>query len=175
MKLGILSYEGAKKVESVSFAMTEIQDRRTRVVVPNGLPLHSYVNLYIHSRNVTLYVRRNEHNKLGVLQVTTDVLDLPEVVIADGNASSDYTAFYPSPEGLRYLNKELVFSEYWTSSDPIDRWRRRRVRCAEVLVPEKIDPNYIVGIYVSNNVTKNLLLEMGVDLPVNVSPHLFFQ
>ncbi|MGD8455528.1 MAG: DUF4433 domain-containing protein [Anaerolineales bacterium] len=174
LKLGILNFENAKKIESKSFAMNVIQEKREKIVVPNGLPLHKYANLYIHARNVTLYSRRGEHKSLCVLQVSTEVLDISSVVIADGNASSDYTAFYPSPSGIKMLDRELVFAEFWTDDDPIEKWRKRRARCAEVLVPERIPPKYIVGAYVSNKETSETFKNLGISLPIVEDPHLFF-
>ena len=55
--------------------------------------LHEYANLYLCARNPMLYKRRESHGTLCVLRVSTDVLDLPGVVLTGGNAASDYTAF----------------------------------------------------------------------------------
>ena len=44
---GIASHNRAEKLQHDSIAMPEIQDKRKSVVVPNGLGLHDYVNLYI--------------------------------------------------------------------------------------------------------------------------------
>jgi hypothetical protein len=51
------------------------------------------------------------------------VLNLPGVVVADGNAASAYTAFYPSPEGLPWVDEELVLAKYWTDQNQIQEWR----------------------------------------------------
>lgn len=155
--------------------MPQIQEKRDKVVVPNGLPLHRYANLYFHARNVMLYVRRSKHKSLIVLQIKTDVLDLPNVVIADGNASSEYTAFYPSPDGLDVLNSELVFAEIWTHPDLIEKWKRTRARCAEVLIPEKVRPDNILGVYVSCEESKMEVESIVGNLPVIIDSHLFFQ
>jgi hypothetical protein len=47
LRSGILSHRLAAQVAHKSVAMAEIQDRRKKVVVPNGMPLHEYANLYI--------------------------------------------------------------------------------------------------------------------------------
>jgi len=90
--------------------MSEIQDRRSRVVVPGGRPLHEYVNLYICARNPMLYKRRDQHRELCGLRVSTALLDAPNVIVADGNASSDYVRFEPAPKGLRIVDRELTFA-----------------------------------------------------------------
>jgi len=48
--MGILSHKKAEKIPHQSVAMDEIQERRKKVVVPGGRPLHQYVNLYFHAR-----------------------------------------------------------------------------------------------------------------------------
>ena len=86
MTLGILSHRRAQKLPHMSVAMKEIQDRRAKVTVPGGRPLHDYANLYICARNPMMYLRHGAHLTLCVLRISTSVLDLPAVVVTDGNA-----------------------------------------------------------------------------------------
>lgn len=175
LKNGILCHRRAKKLYPVSVAMLEIQDIRAKKVVPGGKPLHEYANLYIHARNPMMYKRSDRHLELCVLRVSTDVLDFPNVVIADGNAASGYTAFWPSPSGLAQLNKDLVFAEFWTDLDPIVKWRKARMRSAEVLVPEKVDPTFISGAYVSCENAMEKLGQIASELSISIDAHLFFR
>jgi hypothetical protein len=130
---GILSHNRAQKVEHESVAMPEIQDLRAKVRVPGGRPLHDYVNLYIQARNPMMYKRKDYHEKLCILKISTDVLDLPGVVVSDGNASSNYIRFAGAPQGLEIVESELAFAEWWTHPDYFEMCRRRVARCAEVL------------------------------------------
>jgi len=173
---GVLCHQLAERVAHESVAMQEVQDLRARKTVPGGLPLHQYVNLYVHARNAMLYKRRIQHMALCILRIHTDVLDLPQVIIADGNAASrgDYTRFYASPSGLEELEKDEVFAVYWTDPDPIRAFYLRRVRCAEVLVPRRLDARYIIGAHVSCREVEATLRAAGWRLAVNVDPHLFF-
>ncbi len=57
LRQGILSHIRLQRVEHESVAMEEIQDRRAKVIVPGGLKLHEYVNLYICARNPMMYKR----------------------------------------------------------------------------------------------------------------------
>jgi hypothetical protein len=155
--------------------MQEIQERRAKVTVPGGRRLHDYVNLYISARNPMLYLRRGHHESLCVLRIGTEVLDLEGVVIADRNASSDYCLFGPAPSGLANVNSELVFAEYWTDPDPIQAYRRKSVKCAEVLVPDRVPPEFIRGAYVSGDVGKARLAAVAPHLAVAISGHLFFR
>lgn len=172
---GILCHRLAKKVIHRSVAMPEVQQRRASKRIPQGGALHDYANLYFHARNPMMFVRRNEHQSLCVLCIDPAVLDLPDVIIADGNAASDYTAFYSSPNGLEQLDASLVFARYWSGSDTVDGWHRKRIRCAEVLVPDKVEVQYIVGGYVSCSEAQWDVIAAGFNLSVRVDAGLFFQ
>jgi ssDNA thymidine ADP-ribosyltransferase DarT-like protein len=151
LKLGILSNREVmrRRVKSESVALPGVQERRESKVIPGAKPLHEYVNLYICARNPMMYLRRAQHEALCVLQISPAVLSLRGVVIADGNAASDYTSFWPSPSGLVKIDEDAVFAERWTDPDTITEWRNKRVKCAEVLVPDKLDAKSILGAYVS--------------------------
>jgi len=122
-----------------------------------------------------LYKRKDLHTSLCVLRVKTDVLDLPGVIIADGNAASEYTAFWPSPAGLAKVDQDLVFAEFWTDSDQIAEWQKKRVKCAEVLVPDKVEPRFIFGAYVSCEEARFALEAVEPRTSVTIDAHLFFR
>ncbi len=85
---GIVSHQKAEKIPHQSVAMNEIQERRRKVVVPGGRPLHQYVNLYFHALNPMMFKRKDFHAELCIVIVNKGILNLPRVVITDGNASS---------------------------------------------------------------------------------------
>ena len=174
---GILSHGRAAKVHHASVAKREVQERRRAKVVPRGRPLHEYANLYICARNPMLFliVRQRPADELCVLRVSTDVLDLPGVVVADQNAASDYAFFDASPGGLAYVDRALVFAEYWTHpNDQIEEWRHKSIKCAEVLVPDVVEPRRITGAYVASAEARAALLTVAPNLTVDVNVHLFF-
>lgn len=179
---GILSHHGVAKLgtERVSVASEEIQERRRKVRVPvpnSSRPLHSYANLYFSARNPMMWVLRNQHDDLCVLRVGKDVLHLPGVVVTDCNASSDHVRFGDGVSGLARVDRELVFAEYWTDPDPIAYYRRKSAKCAEVLVPDFVPPDFISGVFVSTPESLNRIAQM-CQLPgefqVQVDGHLFF-
>jgi hypothetical protein len=172
---GILSHNRARRLGPRSVAMPEIQAMRANKNVPRGRPLHDYANLYICARNPMLYKRCNNHLNLCVLRISPDVLDISETVITDGNAAGDYTVFRASPRGLVIVDKELTFAINWTHPDPIEYFRRKSAKCAEVLVPDRIPPEYIMGAYVSCEEAKAALEATGADIPVTINAHLFFR
>ena len=175
MQHGILCHRHAQEIKHISIAMSEIQDLRAKRSVPGGQSLHYYVNLYRCARNPMLFKRKNLHTDLCVLRVSTDVLDLPRVVITDGNAASSYTRFRPSPNGLIGVNKELVFAESWQDSNQIEEWKKKQAKCAEVLVPKLVKSRFILGAYVSCSDSLHKFGKINSNLSVTVNSHLFFR
>jgi hypothetical protein len=175
MQHGILCKNRVSKLNPASIAMQAIQQLRANKGVPGGLQIHDYANLYFCARNPMMYKRSSLHADLCVLQIDTSVLDLRDVVIADSNAASKYTAFWPSPSGLAKVNGPWVFADDWTDADQITQWRKAAAKCAEVLVPGTVSLEKIVGAYVSCAESKQTLVDVGFTRTIVVHPHLFFR
>jgi hypothetical protein len=174
IKLGILSNVRVRRIPHVSIAMQEIQDRRSLVMVPGGRKLHEYVNLYICGRNPMLCKRQDQRDQVCVLSVSTEVLDLPGVVVTDGNASGAYARFAKAPAGLQIVNRDLTFADYWTDPDRIQYYRKKSAKCAEVLVPDRVQSDYILAAYVWNEHVSQYLQAIAPEMEVRVNAHLFF-
>lgn len=177
MKAGILSHRRAAAVQHDTVADPEIQARRARVRVPGGRPLHEYANLYFDARNPMMYRRKGRHAELAVLSIDTAVLDLPGVVITDRNASvdEDLLRFAPAPGGLAIVNDDLTFAEYWTHDDFYEGLRRKQAKQAEVLVPDRVKPEFIRGAYVSCAEGRDALAALDTGCRIKVRPRLFFR
>jgi hypothetical protein len=177
LKLGILSHRDVtrRRVNSVSVALPGVQERRESKVIPGAKPLHEYVNLYICARNPMMYLRRSQHEALCVLQISPAVLTLPGVVIADGNAASGPTAFWQSPSGLSKVDRDTVFAEWWTDPNEFVLWENRRVKCAEVLIPNGLGAKFISAAYVSSDTAEVQLKALAPKLKIVVDPHMFFR
>jgi ssDNA thymidine ADP-ribosyltransferase DarT-like protein len=121
-----------------------------------------------------LYKRRDQHENICVVRVSPDVLDLPGVVVTNGNASSDYVRFAAAPAGLRIVDEELTFAEFWTHENPVEYYRRKCAKCAEVLVPNRVAPEYIMGSHVSTENARNSLREIDEDIKIKLNPEMFF-
>jgi hypothetical protein len=173
--LGILSHRRAEQVSHESVAMPEIQARRAVVVVPGGRPLHEYANLYINARNIMLYKILYRHAELCVVRIDSSVVDLPGVIVTGQNAASDYCRFSPAPLGLSIVNRELTFAQYWTHPDLYEKWRRASATCAEILVPDYVDPSFLIGAYVSCQEALERFNLVGVNLPAEINRYLFFR
>ena len=111
--------------------------------------------------------------------MSKNILNLPQVIITDGNASSDYVRFYTVLGGLRVIDKERVFARYWNHDDPIEKFRHVFEKCAEVLVPDKVPKEFILGAYVSCEDSKvklyDIMEKIRPDFTITANPDLFFQ
>jgi hypothetical protein len=81
------------------------------------------------------------------------------------------TTFYDSIK----IDFDLVFAEWWTDNNQIQQWHKARVKCAEVMVPDRVDSRLIQGAYISCQENQKLLEDTGFRLPITVDPKLFFQ
>ena len=119
--------------------------------------------------------RSNRNTKICVLRINASVLDLPDVIVADRNASSDYVRFYETVEGLAAIDKEKLFAKYWTHpQNRYEEWAHKSIKCAEVLVPNKVEPKYILGALVANQTALESLKKLERELPVDIKGDIFF-
>jgi hypothetical protein len=173
LEFGLVSHNRAAKLAHQSIAKQGVQDIRAGKIVPGGLRLHDYVNLYFNPRNPMMYYRKDLHQSCCIVRVNSSVLDIAGVIVTDQNAAR-FAAFRPAAEGLALLDREVVFARYWTHADPIEQDRRKAAQCAEILVPHSIDPGYLTGVYVSGGAAEEALRSVGCDLPAQRDPYLFF-
>ncbi len=175
-KHGILSHKRAEKVTHTSIALQYVQDIRANKIVPNGRPLHEYVNLYFSPRNPMMSKKRSIHEEICVLRVESAVIDIPNAVVTDSNAGSKYVTFKPASDGLDIVNRARTFARSWKNpEDQIDEWRHSAQKCAEVLVPDVVPSKFIFGAYVSCEVSRKRLQELVPSLQVTINADLFFQ
>ncbi|MBA3707489.1 MAG: DUF4433 domain-containing protein [Planctomycetes bacterium] len=175
LKHGILCHERAAKlvVKGTSVAMAEVQDARNKVQIPGGLMLHRYANLYFHARNPMMYLRKEQAGELCVLQISTEILKIQDVVLADLNAASPWVRFY-APSQWSELSYDDIFARYWTHSDPATAKRQKLRKCAEVLVPKVAPVTHLLGAYVVDDASAGRLAKAGFKLPVTVNSDIFF-
>ncbi len=175
LEKGILCHDKAQNIAHESVAMEEIQDIRARKIVPGGKPLHHYANLYFNARNPMMYKRSNEHKNICILKINPDILKMAGAIVTDGNAASDYTAFYQPAAGIDKLDSKFIYTDSWNDINPISKWQKAHKICAEVLVPDKISAEYIKGAYVSIRENVDLLKSMNFNLPIEIKSYIFFR
>ena len=175
LKQGILSNRLSSKLPHDSIAMPEMQDKRENKRIPGAGMLHDYANLYFDAHNPMLSKRRDRNNEICILRISATILELPSVIVSDRNAASGYVRFYPVNEGLTAINKERLFAMYWTHpGNQYEEWSHKSYKCAEVLVPCKIAPEYILGALVANQVALESLRKLEMELPVEIKSGIFF-
>jgi ssDNA thymidine ADP-ribosyltransferase, DarT len=175
MEHGILSHTLADQLAHDSVAMPEIQERRRNKEIPGARLLHEYANLYFDAHNPMLSRCRGRNNEICVLQIKPIVLDIPGVIIADRNAASDWTGFWPVNDGLSVIDRERLFARYWTHpNDLFDEMSHKSEKCAEVLVPDRVNAQFIVGAYVANQAALVEFQRLNSQLPVRIRSDMFF-
>jgi hypothetical protein len=148
LRSGILSHNRVAHVTHRRVDLETVQERRSWVRVSDTRMLHDHACLYICGRNAMMYhvVQNNPIDTVCLLRVSPDVLDLPAVVVTDGNAASGVTRFDDVAAGIAALDFARVHAQSWIHTDDLAATgEHRRVKQAEVLVPDYVDPTYILG------------------------------
>ena len=173
---GILSNAAAEGIEHVSVAMEEAQEKRDAKVVPQGLPLHEYANLYFDARNPMMYKRKDRAGELCVLRVSLEVLGLEGVVMADRNAAGgDRWVRFLHPGQWRLLDFDRILARDWRDEDRFEYLDKKRRKCAEVLVPHRVEPRFFLGAYVVERAVGVALRGLGFGLPIVIKRDIFFR
>jgi hypothetical protein len=174
---GILSHRLAARVGHRSVALNVIQERRERVPVSPTRMLHDHANLYICGRNPMMYhvVHNNPIDDVCLIRVSPDVLDLPDVAVASFNASRWGVRFDPPDVGLAGIPFNEVHITSWRRPlDAAEEYRLKGVKCAEVLVPDLIDPTYLIGAYAPTPAVEAALAGFARTHDVRVAREPFF-
>jgi O-acetyl-ADP-ribose deacetylase (regulator of RNase III) len=178
LKHGILSHSQveAKKVPYKPIYDAGIVNNRKAKCTPAGKSLWDYANVYLQPRNPMMYrvVHEVSRKNLAVVAVRPDVLNGASVLLTDGNAASGPTSFYAVADGLKVIQNQwsVIQAEYWRA----DNGSKRQIM-AECLVPDMIQAEHILSVYVADAETKNRADELLGHSRVHVvpEPHMFFQ
>lgn len=109
------------------------------------------------------------------MKISSQILELPDVVVADRNASSNYVRFLEPQYALDRLDINLIYAEFWNDDNRFEYLKKKSIKCAELLVPYTINPDYIIAAAVKNDNDKNRLIRMGFNKRIYVDKHLFFE
>ncbi len=169
IKHGILSFYKAVSIKHENISMQEVQGKRDKKKIGEQ-QLHSYANLYFHARNPMMSARRNED--ICVLRVSVSVIERPGVVFSDRNAASDWARIYHKQE-VENLDFPIIYCKDWR--DPIKQryFEKKSKKCAEILVPDSIPYEYVIGAYVKSKEDKYRLQAIGFDKELIVNKEIF--
>ena len=116
------------------------------------------------------------HRDLCVLRIDKEILHNATAIVADQNASSKYVRFSDGIAGLGRIDRATVFADSWIhQGDQIAEWRHGSAMCAEVLILDRIPPNFITGVYVSCEESATEVRKNHEGLDVTVNGKLFFR
>ncbi len=176
LQRGILSHQRASELDHADISLEDVQNIRDGVTLPNGRALHSFANLYFDARNPMMYKRRAEYNELCILRISTEVATIPGTYVSSQNASSKYARFYDAANvSSDDVDMDKVYARDWDHEDEIEKWQHASIKCAEVLVPNSIPPEYILGAYVATEQAKQQLLQRGFDKQIEINADKFFR
>ena len=176
LERGILAHNRAERLRHHSVAMPEIQQRRKDKPIPGtSKRLHDYANLYFDAHNPMLSKLRHRNGEICILRIDPAVLDLPGVIITDQNAASGYARFYPMQEGLAALDWDYVMAQFWLHPNDFYAERRHKsAKCAEVLVPDQMEPRHIRSAYLANRKALELWQQSNINLTAEIKADIFF-
>ncbi|BDQ30604.1 Appr-1-p processing protein [Nitrosopumilus zosterae] len=173
---GILSHN---LIEQENLDYTPIYDREIvsnrKEKMVNGKSLWHFANLYFQPRNPMLYrvTMEKSPDVIAVVAVDKKILDTSNAFITDGNAASEPTKFYPNTN-FKIIEKQIsriTDLQWWTESNAT-----KRQIMAECLVPERIPPEFIRAIYVSNHeLADKIRQSVSSSVSVIPEPSMFFQ
>ncbi|MCB9024753.1 MAG: DUF4433 domain-containing protein [Bdellovibrionaceae bacterium] len=182
---GILSSSGlTPKSQLEDDSYTDISDqgiqdvRGTIEVAKTGQSLHDFVPFYFCVASPMISRLREYNEWLIYLQFTLDLLEVPGVYIADGNARTQGTSFHSFEciETLKVLDVKTINSRRYAASEEL-----RRRKQAEALVPGKVGLGYLYNIACFSEGTKTKVDEILRDFGLNdaiktsVSAHFYYR
>ena len=174
---GLLSFNNAKRIFHVSLANDEIQlMRANKVISKDGLTLHDYASCYFNPRNAMLYRLISNGENCVIISISIDVLNLTDTLITDRNAATQISRIYTPADGYEKLNFEVIKSKLWVNQNGESNSNVKEQMQAEILVKERISPEYFNKIYVKTYKEKNKLDEIcsKYNIIVEVNRDLFF-
>lgn len=175
LRSGIISRNKAKgrAMDFEDVSEPGVQARRAVKKIPGtSKHLHDYTNLYFDAHNPMLSARRARNNRICVLRINKDVLGLEGVIVTDMNAAKECW-FKSVDEGLPLLEKDEIYATFWLHNDYWEQERHKGIKCAEILVPERVESRYIIGAYVANQTALNAFRSIP-NLQVDIKRNLFF-
>lgn len=173
---GIVCFDMMRNFPHASVAQSEVQKRRDQVYIPGGQRLHSYANLYFAYDNPMLYKRKDQAEELCILVISSKVMNIEGCIVSDQNAATDLVRFFPPETGLGLIDFDLVFAQFWTHSDDYYKQiHHKRVKCAEVLIPERVPYKYVVGAYVLNEQSYDIMVDYGFSRKIVINSGVFYR
>jgi len=174
LKNGLKSNTEVKKhnLIKVDISDNDVNDRRVRPEPIYKRKIHDYVPLYFNPRNPMLYKRLDLQDDIVILGINKKIFHKEKVIFTDGNAASNSTSFFNNINYLENINWSCIKNDYWNKYED-----GKRIKCAEVLVPNKIETQFIDKIFCNNPATKKIIetkLKEYKNITTEVRKSLYF-
>lgn len=175
MEHGVVSHDIAKNYVHNSVALEDVQEKREAKVI-NARGLHSYANLYFDPHNPMLSTIRHKNQEICLLAINPEVLNLPDVVVTDRNAAASVVRFIEPKTMTKVLDFDRIYMKYWRDPDnsAFVNADNKAIKCAEVLVPDCVPYEYVMGAVVINSSVKQKLIDIGFDKTIRIDSSRFF-
>ncbi len=176
LEYGLLSHKEAhrQKLIEKDISNQSVQDRRRNIEI-DGSPLHHYVCLYFSPRNPMLYVSKGIQHEIIFIAVDPRLILHSGTIFLDGNAAAEDTRFFKGASLLGNLDWNIINAVYWPNYPD-----GRRIKCAEVLVPTKVDTKHFMRILCYDNNQLNqiqLIQDLALEhdsITVEIKKEIYF-
>ena len=78
-------------------------------------------------------------------------------------------------EGIRNLDFDKIFAQFWIHDDPYEQSNHKAIKCAEILVPHCIPYDYVVAACVVSQNAEQRLRNAGFDREVSINAKVFYR
>jgi len=146
---------------------------RDKFKLSNGQQLGSYIPFYFGTRMPMLFVIQKGFNNVKRVPVEDiiycvstiqEILDHKlDFIFSNGHAVDELTEFYSADHVNDILDKidmSAIGAKYWTSETDLDLKRRKEAEC---LIHNDLPINSILGYVVYNALTKQKLIDIGIE------------
>lgn len=150
-----------------------------------GHILSEYVPFYLGPRSPMLFVIQNGYNgvrRVAAEQIVYCIIRLDDIInsskdciFTNGHALSALTKYYKKEQLAqidKFVNYDDVYSSHWNSETDLDLKRRKE---AELLVNSDLEPYFVRGYVVYNEVAKQRLESFGIaENRILINPNYYF-
>lgn len=171
---GLLSHNEAHRQGLIESDISDpkVQNIRARTVDPfYKRALHEYVPLYFTPTNPMLYRNQERQEDIVILGLDPQLLYETNVIFTNGNAAATRTNFYKDIQMLSKLPWDSIRARSW-----IDIEDGKRIKCAEILVYPKIEPNWIQRVFCYSHKHRETIIAAKQETSIigNVNTELYF-
>jgi O-acetyl-ADP-ribose deacetylase (regulator of RNase III) len=176
---GLLSHNKVTELSPTTIYDNDIINIRNDIKPDpnNNNSLWDFANVYFNARNAMLYrvIHEQKAENIVIITFKKSILDYAKTTthfISVGNAAHSESFFVDIEKGLKELIKiwKNWNKEYWSEADG-----SKRLMMSELLIKDKIPPEYIESIYVATEEISNKIKQRTHFENIIKEAHLFFR